>query len=80
MLEAGRIDGAGVWTELARVIVPIVLPGVVAAARICLIFTWNEFFSVSPPLLHCDEGPDGADVPRQLPAERRRNTGRSAPR
>jgi len=44
MLEAARIDGAGVWTELTRVILPIVLPGVAATALICVIFTWNEFF------------------------------------
>jgi sorbitol/mannitol transport system permease protein len=44
MLEAARIDGAGVWTELVRVIIPIVAPGIAATALICVIFTWNEFF------------------------------------
>jgi len=44
MLEAARIDGAGVVTELTRVILPIVLPGIAATALICVIFTWNEFF------------------------------------
>jgi polyol transport system permease protein len=44
MLEAARIDGAGVFTELTLVILPIVLPGIAATALICLIFTWNEFF------------------------------------
>ena len=44
MLEAARIDGAGVWTEITRVILPIVLPGIAATALICVIFTWNEFF------------------------------------
>jgi sorbitol/mannitol transport system permease protein len=44
MLEAARIDGAGVWTEVTRVIMPIVLPGIAATALICVIFTWNEFF------------------------------------
>jgi sorbitol/mannitol transport system permease protein len=44
MLEAARMDGAGVWTELTRVIMPIVLPGIAATALICVIFTWNEFF------------------------------------
>lgn len=44
MLEAARIDGAGVWTELTRVILPIALPGIAATALICVIFTWNEFF------------------------------------
>jgi len=44
MLEAARIDGAGVFTELTRVILPILLPGIAATALICVIFTWNEFF------------------------------------
>jgi sorbitol/mannitol transport system permease protein len=44
MLEAARIDGAGIWTELVRVILPIVLPGIAATGLICVIFTWNEFF------------------------------------
>jgi sorbitol/mannitol transport system permease protein len=44
MLEAARIDGAGLWTELTRVILPIALPGIAATALICVIFTWNEFF------------------------------------
>jgi sorbitol/mannitol transport system permease protein len=44
MLEAARIDGANVWTELTRVILPIVVPGIAATALICVIFTWNEFF------------------------------------
>ena len=44
MLEAARIDGAGIWTELVRVILPIVMPGIAATALICVIFTWNEFF------------------------------------
>jgi sorbitol/mannitol transport system permease protein len=44
MLEAARIDGAGVWSELTRVILPIALPGIAATALICVIFTWNEFF------------------------------------
>jgi sorbitol/mannitol transport system permease protein len=44
MLEAARMDGAGVWTELTRVILPIALPGIAATALICVIFSWNEFF------------------------------------
>jgi sorbitol/mannitol transport system permease protein len=44
MLEAARIDGANLWTELTRVILPITAPGIAATALICVIFTWNEFF------------------------------------
>lgn len=44
LLEAARLDGAGVFTELLRVILPLVLPGLAATALICVIFSWNEFF------------------------------------
>lgn len=44
LLEAARLDGAGLRVELTRVILPIVAPGVAATALICVIFTWNEFF------------------------------------
>ncbi|MCU1492804.1 MAG: putative transporter permease protein [Acidimicrobiaceae bacterium] len=44
VLEAARIDGANLWTEVTRVIMPIVVPGIAATALICVIFSWNEFF------------------------------------
>jgi len=44
VLDAARVDGANVVTELTRVILPIVRPGIVATALICVIFSWNEFF------------------------------------
>ena len=44
LLEAARLDGAGVYTELTRVILPLAAPGIAATALICVIFTWNEFF------------------------------------
>lgn len=44
LLEAARLDGAGLFTELTRVILPLALPGIAATALICVIFTWNEFF------------------------------------
>ena len=44
VIEAAQIDGAGLRTELFRVVLPIVLPGVAAAGLICFIFAWNEFF------------------------------------
>lgn len=44
LLEAARLDGAGLFTELVRVIVPLILPGLAATALICVIFSWNEFF------------------------------------
>ena len=44
IIEAAQIDGARFRTELLRIVMPIVLPGVAAAALICFIFAWNEYF------------------------------------
>jgi sorbitol/mannitol transport system permease protein len=44
LLEAARIDGANLWVEITRVILPITFPGIIATALICAIFAWNEFF------------------------------------
>lgn len=44
VVEAARIDGAGLFVELTRVILPVAVPGIAATALICVIFTWNEFF------------------------------------
>lgn len=44
IIEASQIDGAKFWTELVRVVLPIVGPGVAAVALICFIFAWNEYF------------------------------------
>jgi sorbitol/mannitol transport system permease protein len=44
LLEAARLDGAGRLKEMGSVILPIVMPGVVSTALICVIFAWNELF------------------------------------
>jgi len=44
MLEAARLDGAGRLREIVEVIMPVVLPGLVSTALICVIFAWNELF------------------------------------
>jgi sorbitol/mannitol transport system permease protein len=44
MVEAARVDGANLRTELIRVVLPIVAPGLAAAGLICFIFAWNEYF------------------------------------
>ena len=44
VLEASRVDGATLWQEARRVLLPMVAPGVAATALICVIFAWNEFF------------------------------------
>lgn len=44
IIEAAQVDGANVRTELVRIAVPIVAPGIAAVALICFIFAWNEYF------------------------------------
>jgi sorbitol/mannitol transport system permease protein len=44
VIEASRVDGAGLIRQMRSVIVPIVRPGVAATSLICFIFAWNEFF------------------------------------
>ncbi|MGV9734286.1 carbohydrate ABC transporter permease [Rhodococcus aetherivorans] len=44
LLEAASMDGAGLWTSVREVILPLVSPGIAATALICVIFSWNEFF------------------------------------
>ncbi|MEV6013359.1 carbohydrate ABC transporter permease [Streptomyces sp. NPDC051976] len=42
IMEAASIDGAGLPTILARIIAPVVMPGIAATALISFIFSWNE--------------------------------------
>jgi sorbitol/mannitol transport system permease protein len=44
LLEAAQIDGAGFFTQLRRVLLPLVMPGIAATALLCFIFAWNEYF------------------------------------
>ena len=41
--EAALVDGATRFQILVRVILPLVRPGLAAAAVLCLLYTWNEF-------------------------------------
>ena len=44
LLEAARLDGAGQIREISSVILPVISPGLVSTALICVIFAWNELF------------------------------------
>jgi len=44
LIEAAKIDGASIWSQITSVIMPIVAPGLAATALLCFIFAWNEFF------------------------------------
>ena len=42
--EAAMVDGLGVWGAFLTIILPIALPGMVAALILSLVLTWNEYF------------------------------------
>ncbi len=42
--ESARIDGCGMLRMISHIILPVSIPGVVTAALIVIIQTWNEFF------------------------------------
>jgi sorbitol/mannitol transport system permease protein len=44
ILDAARVDGAGVMREMLQILLPMVGPGIVATAFLSIIFSWNEFF------------------------------------
>lgn len=41
--EAAAVDGAGLWTTLTRIVLPLVVPGLVAVALFVVVFSWNEY-------------------------------------
>ncbi|MBC7737239.1 MAG: carbohydrate ABC transporter permease [Candidatus Saccharibacteria bacterium] len=43
--EAARVDGASVLTVLARVMMPLVAPGVISVAIFAFLAAWNEFLA-----------------------------------
>lgn len=42
--EAALVDGLSIWGAFSRIIVPLVLPGMVAAFILALVLCWNEYF------------------------------------
>jgi len=43
LVESAQIDGARQDQVLLRVVLPVVMPGVVVAAILCFVFSWNYF-------------------------------------
>ncbi len=41
--EAAAVDGAGLMTILLRVVLPLVVPGIIAVAIFVVVFAWNEY-------------------------------------
>jgi multiple sugar transport system permease protein len=43
ILEAAHVDGCGAFDAFHRVVLPLALPGLIAAGILAFIFSWNEF-------------------------------------
>jgi multiple sugar transport system permease protein len=41
--QAAMVDGADQWQALRTVVLPLAIPGLVVAAILCFVFSWNEF-------------------------------------
>ncbi len=52
--DAARVDGAGDFQILARVIVPLAKPAIAAVALFQFLYAWNDFFG---PLLYTGNNP-----------------------
>ncbi|WP_280156312.1 carbohydrate ABC transporter permease [Piscinibacter sp. XHJ-5] len=44
ILEAARMDGATLWQEFTRVLLPLAMGGLAATGLLCLVLSWNEAF------------------------------------
>ncbi|NJK80913.1 MAG: carbohydrate ABC transporter permease [Chloroflexaceae bacterium] len=43
--EAAAVDGAGLWTMLWRIIIPLALPGLTSVMIINFVYNWNDFLT-----------------------------------
>ena len=44
ILEASRMDGAGLWQEFRHVLLPLAMGGLASTGLLCLVLSWNEAF------------------------------------
>jgi sorbitol/mannitol transport system permease protein len=44
ILEAARMDGASLWQEFRRVLLPLAVGGLASTGLLCLVLSWNEAF------------------------------------
>ena len=51
-VDAARVDGAGEWRILTRIVVPLARPAIAAVALFSFLYAWNDFFG---PLLYAGE-------------------------
>ncbi|GIH07083.1 sugar ABC transporter permease [Rhizocola hellebori] len=58
-LDAARVDGAGEWRTLWRVVIPMARPGIAATAMFQFFYAWNDYYG---PLLYTSENKDNWTV------------------
>ena len=51
-VDAARVDGAGEWRILLKIVVPLAKPAIAAVALFSFLYAWNDFFG---PLLYTSE-------------------------
>jgi len=44
ILEAARMDGAGLWADFRHVVLPLAVGGIASTGLLCLVLSWNEAF------------------------------------
>jgi sorbitol/mannitol transport system permease protein len=44
ILEAARMDGAGIWNEIRHILTPMAVPGIASTLLLNIILAWNESF------------------------------------
>jgi sorbitol/mannitol transport system permease protein len=44
ILEAARMDGATLWSEIVHVLTPMAVPGIASTMLLNIILAWNEAF------------------------------------
>ncbi len=45
--EAALVDGLSIWGAFLKIVLPLVLPGIIAAFILSLVLCWNEYFFAS---------------------------------
>ena len=57
--QAALVDGCSIWGAFLRIVLPIALPGMVAAFILSLVLCWNEYFFAALLTEHRRQDPAG---------------------
>ena len=57
--QAALVDGLSIWGAFLRIVLPIALPGMVAAFILSLVLCWNEYFFAALLTEHGRQDPAG---------------------